>query len=111
LETDGVIAEPTRRLLGDALVVEDLGPLKLKGFADPLRVIAGEKAVESRFVARTMSSERGGNDRRLHPQILDMHVRKGIDQTDRAFGDVGVDTIVERRRQPSRKDRWVGSMR
>ncbi len=53
-----VIAEQTRRLLGDGFVVEDLGPLKLKGFADPLRAfaIAGERVVESRFAARTMAS-------------------------------------------------------
>ena len=37
--------------------------------------------------------------------ILDVHVRKGIDEIDRAFGRVGVETVVEGRRQPSRDDR------
>ena len=49
--------------------------------------------------------ERRRNARRLHPQILDVHVREGIDQIDRAFGGVGIETIVERRRKPSRDDR------
>ena len=49
--------------------------------------------------------EGGRNARRFHPHILDVHVREGIDQIDRAFGGVGVETIVERRREPSRDDR------
>jgi hypothetical protein len=34
-----------------------------------------------------------------------MQVREGIDQIDRAFGGVGVETILEERRGPSRDDR------
>ena len=37
-----------------------------------------------------------------------MHVREGIDEIDRAVGGVGVETIVERRREPSCKDRGAG---
>jgi class 3 adenylate cyclase/predicted ATPase len=53
-----VVSEQTRRLLGGGVVVEDLGPVKLKGFAEPLRAfsITGERAVESRFAARTTAS-------------------------------------------------------
>jgi len=45
------------------------------------------------------------NARRFHPQILDMHVREGIDQIDRALGGVGIQTIFEHRRGPPRDDR------
>ena len=34
------------------------------------------------------------NARRFYTQILDVHVREGIDQIDRALGGVGVETIV-----------------
>jgi hypothetical protein len=49
------------------------------------------------------------NARRFHPQILDVHVREDIGQIDRALGGVGVETIVERRREPSRNDRRPGA--
>ena len=39
--------------------------------------------------------ERRRNAWRFHPQILDVHVRQGIDQIDRALGRVGVETILE----------------
>src|SRR5207247_10816179 len=41
----------------------------------------------------------------FHPQIPDVHVRDGIDQTDRALGRVRIETILEERRAPSRNDR------
>ncbi len=52
--------------------------------------------------------ERGRNAGRFDPQILDVHVRKGIGQIDRAIGGVGVEAVVERRREPSREDRGAG---
>ena len=48
-----VIAEATRRLLGDLFEPRDLGPRKFKGIADPVRAFAALRAssVESRFEA------------------------------------------------------------
>ena len=48
-----VIAEATRRLLGDLFEFEDLGTQKLKGFAQSVRAFAAlrARAVESRFDA------------------------------------------------------------
>jgi class 3 adenylate cyclase/predicted ATPase len=48
-----VIAEGTRRLLGDLFELEDLGPVALKGIAGPTRAWAAvrARAVESRFEA------------------------------------------------------------
>jgi class 3 adenylate cyclase/tetratricopeptide (TPR) repeat protein len=43
----------TRRLVGDAFELKDLGPRELKGFSEPIAVwsVAGERATESRFEA------------------------------------------------------------
>jgi class 3 adenylate cyclase/tetratricopeptide (TPR) repeat protein len=48
-----VIAESTRRLIGDAFVVEDLGEMPLKGFGTGMSVhlVKSEREVESRFHA------------------------------------------------------------
>ena len=48
-----VIAEGTRRLLGNLFELEDLGPKDLKGIAGPVRAFAAVRAssVESRFEA------------------------------------------------------------
>src|SRR5216684_2001707 len=48
-----VIAEATRRLLGNLFELRDLGPRELKGIAGPVRVFAALRAssVESRFEA------------------------------------------------------------
>ena len=48
-----VIAEGTRRLLGDLFAYRDLGAVSLKGFAEPVRAFAvlGEGAAEGRFEA------------------------------------------------------------
>jgi class 3 adenylate cyclase/predicted ATPase len=48
-----VIAESTYRLLGRLFEVEDLGPQRLAGFGEPLRVlrVLGEGAAEDRFEA------------------------------------------------------------
>jgi class 3 adenylate cyclase/predicted ATPase len=48
-----VIAEGTRRLLGDLFAYRDLGPASLKGFAEPVTVyqVLGEGAAEDRFAA------------------------------------------------------------
>ena len=49
-----VISQATRRLLGGLFDLEDLGPQRLKGFAEPLAAwrVAGEGRAEGRFEAR-----------------------------------------------------------
>jgi class 3 adenylate cyclase len=55
-----VIAEATRRLLGGAFDLTDLGRMALKGFAEPVAAFAvtGECAVESRYAARAAADPR-----------------------------------------------------
>ena len=47
-----LVAEPTRRLLGQAFELDDLGPRRLKGVDAPIGVyqVLGESALESRFI-------------------------------------------------------------
>jgi class 3 adenylate cyclase len=49
-----VISQATRRLVGGAFELDDLGPKRLKGFAEALAVwrVAGEGKAEGRFEAR-----------------------------------------------------------
>ncbi|MFO1038876.1 MAG: adenylate/guanylate cyclase domain-containing protein [Geminicoccaceae bacterium] len=49
-----VVADATRRLLGDLFRLHDLGPQSLKGIAGstPAFAVLGERALESRFAAR-----------------------------------------------------------
>jgi class 3 adenylate cyclase len=49
-----VIGEATRRLLGSVFQLEDLGPQRLKGFAEPLPAwqVSGESPAQGRFEAR-----------------------------------------------------------
>ena len=49
-----VISQATRRLVGALFELTDLGPRRLKGFAEPLAVwrVAGESRAEDRFEAR-----------------------------------------------------------
>ena len=49
-----VIADATRRLLGDLFVLRALGPQSFKGISEPMPAFAvlGERALESRFAAR-----------------------------------------------------------
>lgn len=49
-----VIAEPTRRLIGEAFIYHDLGTVPLKGFPGPVQawLVIGEGAAESRFDAQ-----------------------------------------------------------
>ena len=49
-----VIADGTRRLLGEMFELRELGPTRLKGFADPVRgfEVLGERVTGSRFEAR-----------------------------------------------------------
>jgi class 3 adenylate cyclase len=49
-----VISQSTRRLVGGLFELIDLGPQRLKGFAEPLAVwcVAGESLAEGRFEAR-----------------------------------------------------------
>jgi class 3 adenylate cyclase len=46
-----VISQATRRLVGGAFELDDLGPKRLKGFAEPLAVwrVAGEGKAEGRL--------------------------------------------------------------
>ncbi len=48
-----LVAEATRRLIGGAFALDDLGPQALKGFAEPVRAfrVLGERPVESRLEA------------------------------------------------------------
>src|SRR5919202_6192267 len=41
----------------------------------------------------------------FHPHILDMHVGQVVSQMYRALGRVRIETLVERRREPSRNHR------
>jgi class 3 adenylate cyclase/predicted ATPase len=52
-----VVSDVTRRLLGGGFVCEQLGPRALKGFSEAVKAfkITGERAVESRFEAKTGS--------------------------------------------------------
>ena len=49
-----VISQATRRLIGGLFELDDLGPQRLKGFAEPLAAwrVAGEGRAEGRFEAR-----------------------------------------------------------
>jgi class 3 adenylate cyclase len=49
-----VISQATRRLVGAVFELDDLGPQRLKGFAEPLAVwrVSGESKAEGRFEAR-----------------------------------------------------------
>jgi hypothetical protein len=49
-----VISQATRRLVGGAFELDDLGPKRLKGFAEPLAAfrVVGEGRAEDRFEAR-----------------------------------------------------------
>ena len=63
-----VIADGTRRLLGNLFELEDLGPKDLKGIAGPVRVWAAlrESSVESRFEAlRTATTPLIGRDEEI----------------------------------------------
>jgi class 3 adenylate cyclase/predicted ATPase len=52
-----IIAESTRRLLGELFAYRDLGPIALDGFAEPVRAcqVLGMSTVESRFEAQHTS--------------------------------------------------------
>ena len=56
-----VVADATRRLLGSAFELTDLGEQTLKGFAAPVvaYAITGERPVESRFAARKSEDVKG----------------------------------------------------
>jgi predicted ATPase len=52
-----VISQATRRLIGGLFELDDLGPQRLKGFAEPLAAwrVAGERHAEGRFEARQVA--------------------------------------------------------
>jgi class 3 adenylate cyclase/tetratricopeptide (TPR) repeat protein len=51
-----VLADDTRKLVGDSFVLESLGLLNLKGFAEPMQAwrLVGERSVATRFEAQHM---------------------------------------------------------
>jgi class 3 adenylate cyclase len=53
-----VISQATRRLVGGVFELDELGPQRLKGFAEPLVVwrISGESRAEGRFEAKSAAS-------------------------------------------------------
>ena len=53
-----MIAETTRAALGSGAVVDDLGPLPVKGKERPVRA----------FVLRSLAADRGEGDERLQDQ-------------------------------------------
>ena len=48
------------------------------------------------------------NTRRLLTDVIHQDVRKGIGQLRCAFHGIGIEAVLERRRQPARKDRGRG---
>ena len=95
--------------LGAGRLVEESQPIGDRILLRRRRQFVHEAFGHEDIVRRPDAAPEGGrNARRLHPHILDVHVREGIDQIDRALGGVGIETIVERRREPSRDDRGAG---
>src|SRR6202048_2980687 len=63
-----VVADSTRRQIGTLFEIEDLGPQRLAGFAEPQRAwrVVGESGVVSRFEAlRSEAAALGGRDEEL----------------------------------------------
>ena len=52
-----LVSDATRQLAGNAFDYSDLGPQPVKGLSEPVRIwqVDGERALESRFEARTHS--------------------------------------------------------
>jgi len=90
-----VIAEATRRLVGDAFVVEDLGEKRLKGFGTGIHVhlVKSEQEVESRFHA-AHAGELSPFVGRVHEVALLVErwelVRAGEGQAVLLSGDAGI---------------------
>jgi hypothetical protein len=91
---------------GSERLVEESPPI-----GDRILLRRGRQLVDEAFdhkdiVRRPDAAPEGGwNAGGLDPQILDAQVREVIGEIDCAVGAVGVETIVERWREPSRKDR------
>ena len=95
--------------LGARRLVEQRAPIGDRILLRRRRQLVDEALGHEDIVRRPDAAPEGGrNARRLHPHILDVHVREGVDQIDRALGRVGVEAVLERRRQPSRDDRGAG---
>ena len=60
-----VIAESTRRQIGELFDLEDLGPQQLKGFAEPQPAwrVLGESGMSSRFEALRSAADAAGRPR------------------------------------------------
>jgi class 3 adenylate cyclase len=65
-----VISQATRRLVGGLFELTDLGPRRLKGFAEPLAVwrVEGEGRAEGRFEA--LHGEPRGRQSRCRERVL-----------------------------------------
>ena len=91
---------------GAGRMVEESPPIR-----DRILLRRGREFVHEAFghedvVRRPNAAPEGGRDaRRFHLQILDMKIWERIDQIDRTICGVGVETILESRGEPSRKDR------
>jgi class 3 adenylate cyclase/predicted ATPase len=90
-----VVAEPTRRLLGELFELLDLGPHDLKGFATPIRAlqVIGESRTEGRFEALhgPKPSSLVGRDRELDV-LLDrwQRAKNGSGQVALLAGEPGI---------------------
>ena len=90
-----VISEVTRRLLGGGFVCERVGPYELKGYSEPVIAfkITGERAVESRFEARSTSklTQFVGRQREL-AQLINLwgRAKRGKGQAALLCGEPGI---------------------
>src|SRR5713101_5122529 len=92
--------------LGAGRLIEQRPPIGDRILFRRRRQLVHEAFGHEDVVRRPDAAPEGGrNAWRFHPQILDTHVREGIDQIDRALGGVGVKTIVKEGWRPSRDDR------
>ena len=89
-----VIAEATRRLLGDLFEIRYLGEQNLKGIQEkvPVFAVLGERAMESRFAARQGAG--------LTPIVGRDQV---ISSTERPFSPAGADSPTSPRKSASEK--------
>src|SRR6266403_36725 len=91
--------------VGEGRFVEENPPIGDRLLLRRRRQFVHEAFSHEYVMRRPDAAPKGSrNARRLHPQILDVHVREGIGQIDRTLGGVGVETIVEQRRGPPRDD-------
>ena len=92
--------------LGSQVLLEQREPVGDRILPCRRRQLIHEAFGHEHIVRRADAApERGGNTRRLHPDVLDMKIGKIVDEVDGTLGGVGIETIVEGGRCPSRDDR------